>query len=143
MVWFAIRPYLLCGFVSCYDMRSGVSILLYTYFDYFIPDSILIYTITTTQHNTSIQTIQQHTKCPPNPKPLIAITPVCKMITAQTTGFGILLNNIVYRATAGRGLFAGLQDVKHYNVESGWAKRKSETAQPGILGSLWSRLTGL
>ncbi|KKK23715.1 hypothetical protein AOCH_006791, partial [Aspergillus ochraceoroseus] len=22
--------------------------------------------------------------------------------------------------TAGRGLFAGLQDVKHYNVESGW-----------------------
>ncbi|KUM59479.1 hypothetical protein ACN42_g7666 [Penicillium freii] len=47
------------------------------------------------------------------------------------------------RATAGRGLFAGLQDVKHYNVDSGWAKRKSETAQPGILGSLWSRLTGL
>ncbi|OQE13343.1 hypothetical protein PENFLA_c050G01150 [Penicillium flavigenum] len=47
------------------------------------------------------------------------------------------------RATAGRGLFAGLQDVKHYNVDHGWARRKSETSQPGILGSLWSRLTGL
>ncbi|OQE91112.1 hypothetical protein PENNAL_c0010G00767 [Penicillium nalgiovense] len=47
------------------------------------------------------------------------------------------------RATAGRGLFAGLQDVKHYNVDHGWARRKSETPQPGIFGSLWSRLTGL
>ncbi|KAJ5463355.1 hypothetical protein N7475_008299 [Penicillium sp. IBT 31633x] len=45
------------------------------------------------------------------------------------------------RATAGRGLFAGLQDVKHYNVESGWARRKSGE-QAGILGSLWHRLTG-
>ncbi|KAJ5971355.1 uncharacterized protein N7479_001273 [Penicillium vulpinum] len=47
------------------------------------------------------------------------------------------------RATAGRGLFAGLQDVKHYNVDHGWARRKSESAPPGILGSLWSRLTGI
>lgn len=36
------------------------------------------------------------TKCPPNPKPPIANTPVCKMTTAQTTGFGILLNSIAY-----------------------------------------------
>ncbi|CDM33050.1 hypothetical protein DTO013E5_5755 [Penicillium roqueforti] len=47
------------------------------------------------------------------------------------------------RATGGRGLFAGLQDVKHYNVDHGWARRKSETEQPGILGSIWSRITGL
>ncbi|CAG8009760.1 unnamed protein product [Penicillium olsonii] len=43
------------------------------------------------------------------------------------------------RPTLGRGLFAGLQDTKHYNVESGWARRKSTDSQPGILGSLWSR----
>ncbi|KAJ5855875.1 uncharacterized protein N7529_009819 [Penicillium soppii] len=46
------------------------------------------------------------------------------------------------RPTAGRGLFAGLQDTKHYNVESGWARRKSGDSQTGLLGSLWSRLTG-
>ncbi|KAJ5328842.1 hypothetical protein N7452_009232 [Penicillium brevicompactum] len=45
------------------------------------------------------------------------------------------------RPTLGRGLFAGLQDTKHYNVENGWARRKSDP-QPGLLGSLWSRLTG-
>ncbi|KAJ5781116.1 hypothetical protein N7457_006276 [Penicillium paradoxum] len=45
------------------------------------------------------------------------------------------------RATAGRGLFAGLQDVKHYNVESGWAARRPGE-QPGFLASLWTRLTG-
>ncbi|PTU23956.1 hypothetical protein P175DRAFT_0429765 [Aspergillus ochraceoroseus IBT 24754] len=43
--------------------------------------------------------------------------------------------------TAGRGLFAGLQDVKHYNVESGWAKRNPNEA-PGVLGSLFSRIFG-
>ncbi|KAJ5118094.1 hypothetical protein N7448_004259 [Penicillium atrosanguineum] len=46
------------------------------------------------------------------------------------------------RPTAGRGLFAGLQDTKHYNVESGWARRKSSTESTGILGSIWSRFTG-
>ncbi|KAJ5766187.1 uncharacterized protein N7511_003803 [Penicillium nucicola] len=46
------------------------------------------------------------------------------------------------RATAGRGLFAGLQDTKHYNVESGWARRKSTDSQTGFLGSIWGRLTG-
>lgn len=29
--------------------------------------------------------------------------------------------------------------MKHYNVDHGWARRKSETEQPGILGSIWSR----
>ncbi|XHG03367.1 hypothetical protein AWENTII_006677 [Aspergillus wentii] len=29
-------------------------------------------------------------------------------------------------ATSGRGLFAGLQDVKQYNVDHGWAKRTGE-----------------
>jgi hypothetical protein len=43
------------------------------------------------------------------------------------------------RATAGRGLFAGLQDTKHYNVESGWARRKSTDSQTGFLGSIWGR----
>ncbi|KAB8273200.1 hypothetical protein BDV30DRAFT_238851 [Aspergillus minisclerotigenes] len=42
-------------------------------------------------------------------------------------------------ATAGRGLFAGLQDVKHYNVENGWAKRTAANEQPGLIGLLWSR----
>ncbi|PIG83216.1 hypothetical protein AARAC_010772 [Aspergillus arachidicola] len=46
-------------------------------------------------------------------------------------------------ATAGRGLFAGLQDVKHYNVENGWAKRTAANEQPGLIGLLWSRITGL
>lgn len=40
--------------------------------------------------------------------------------------------------TAGRGLFAGLQDTKNYNVESGWAKRSNVESQ-GFLGSLLSR----
>ncbi|BAE55627.1 unnamed protein product [Aspergillus oryzae RIB40] len=43
------------------------------------------------------------------------------------------------QATAGRGLFAGLQDVKHYNVENGWAKRTAANEQPGLIGLLWSR----
>ncbi|KAB8266212.1 hypothetical protein BDV32DRAFT_143935 [Aspergillus pseudonomiae] len=41
------------------------------------------------------------------------------------------------QATAGRGLFAGLQDVKHYNVENGWAKRSAANEQPGLIGLLW------
>ncbi|KAJ5818801.1 hypothetical protein N7474_004392 [Penicillium riverlandense] len=45
-------------------------------------------------------------------------------------------------STAGRGLFAGLQDVKHYTVENGWARRKSGEAPSGLLNSLWSRVTG-
>ncbi|THC92430.1 hypothetical protein EYZ11_008096 [Aspergillus tanneri] len=40
--------------------------------------------------------------------------------------------------TAGRGLFAGLQDVKHYNVDHGWAKRTNEDSQ-GIFGFLFGR----
>ncbi|KAJ5555698.1 hypothetical protein N7535_008132 [Penicillium sp. DV-2018c] len=43
------------------------------------------------------------------------------------------------RATAGRGLFAGLQDVKHYNVERGWARRKSGDERVGLLGAIWHR----
>ncbi|KAE8140931.1 hypothetical protein BDV38DRAFT_279388 [Aspergillus pseudotamarii] len=43
-------------------------------------------------------------------------------------------------ATAGRGLFAGLQDVKHYNVENGWAKRTAANEQPGLIGLLWRSL---
>ncbi|KAJ5875262.1 uncharacterized protein N7473_012609 [Penicillium subrubescens] len=46
------------------------------------------------------------------------------------------------QATAGRGLFAGLQDVKHYNVDHGWARRKSGDAQTGLFGSLWNRFVG-
>ncbi|KAF7712805.1 Uncharacterized protein PECH_002611 [Penicillium ucsense] len=45
-------------------------------------------------------------------------------------------------ATAGRGLFAGLQDVKSYNVEQGWARRKSGDSQTGLLGSIWNRFIG-
>jgi hypothetical protein len=45
----------------------------------------------------------------------------------------------IQRATAGRGLFAGLQDTKHYNVESGWARRKSTDSQTGFLVSIWGR----
>ncbi|OQE26641.1 hypothetical protein PENSTE_c005G07041 [Penicillium steckii] len=44
-------------------------------------------------------------------------------------------------STAGRGLFAGLQDVKHYNVDHGWARRKSSD-NPGLLASFFSRFTG-
>ncbi|KAL4883787.1 hypothetical protein BJY04DRAFT_184397 [Aspergillus karnatakaensis] len=43
--------------------------------------------------------------------------------------------------TAGRGLFAGLQDTKHYHVDNGWAKR-DPYAQPGFFGSLFSRIFG-
>ncbi|KAJ5936603.1 hypothetical protein N7466_003053 [Penicillium verhagenii] len=43
-------------------------------------------------------------------------------------------------STAGRGLFAGLQDVKQYNVDSGWAARKSgNSQQTGFFGSFLSR----
>ncbi|KAJ6006758.1 hypothetical protein N7451_004702 [Penicillium sp. IBT 35674x] len=45
-------------------------------------------------------------------------------------------------ATAGRGLFAGLQDVKSYNVDNGWARRKSGDVQTGLFGSLWNRFVG-
>ncbi|KAJ5999993.1 hypothetical protein N7481_000402 [Penicillium waksmanii] len=45
------------------------------------------------------------------------------------------------RSTAGRGLFAGLQDTKHYNVDHGWARRKSEDS-PSLLASIFSRFTG-
>ncbi|RLM00689.1 hypothetical protein CFD26_104989 [Aspergillus turcosus] len=47
--------------------------------------------------------------------------------------------------TAGRGLFAGLQDVKHYNVDHGWAKRsegQSQGQSQGLFSFLWSRFTG-
>jgi hypothetical protein len=40
--------------------------------------------------------------------------------------------------TAGRGLFAGLQDVKHYNVDHGWAKRSQDQSR-GLFSFLWSR----
>ncbi|RDK44350.1 hypothetical protein M752DRAFT_274711 [Aspergillus phoenicis ATCC 13157] len=46
-----------------------------------------------------------------------------------------------HHPTAGRGLFAGLQDTKNYNVESGWAKRSNVESQ-GLLGSLLSRFIG-
>ncbi|KAL2818106.1 hypothetical protein BJX63DRAFT_429426 [Aspergillus granulosus] len=42
--------------------------------------------------------------------------------------------------TAGRGLFAGLQDQKHYQVDSGWAKRDNEA--PGLFAGLFSRIFG-
>lgn len=35
-------------------------------------------------------------------------------------------------------MFAGLQDVKHYNVDHGWAKR-DETPQSGLVAFLWNR----
>ncbi|PYI01839.1 hypothetical protein BO78DRAFT_401040 [Aspergillus sclerotiicarbonarius CBS 121057] len=43
--------------------------------------------------------------------------------------------------TAGRGLFAGLQDTKSYNVDSGWAKRSAGDNQ-GFFASLLSRFVG-
>ncbi|TQB75467.1 hypothetical protein MPDQ_002760 [Monascus purpureus] len=43
--------------------------------------------------------------------------------------------------TQGRGMFAGLQDVKHYNVDHGWAKR-DETPQSGLVAFLWNRIFG-
>ncbi|PKY07080.1 hypothetical protein P168DRAFT_324533 [Aspergillus campestris IBT 28561] len=44
-------------------------------------------------------------------------------------------------ATSGRGLFAGLQDVKQYNVENGFAAR-GEGHGTGLVGFLWSRIMG-
>ncbi|KAH1315605.1 hypothetical protein KXV22_005093 [Aspergillus fumigatus] len=52
-----------------------------------------------------------------------------------------LARNVAYHPTAGRGLFAGLQDVKHYNVDHGWAKRSQDQPQ-GLFSFLWSRFTG-
>ncbi|KAH8692134.1 hypothetical protein BGW36DRAFT_261804, partial [Talaromyces proteolyticus] len=49
-------------------------------------------------------------------------------------------NQGIRRNAAGRGLFSGLQDVKHYNVEGGWAHRqvveeqKREQGQSGFWG---------
>ncbi|KAL2831745.1 hypothetical protein BDW59DRAFT_139951 [Aspergillus cavernicola] len=43
--------------------------------------------------------------------------------------------------TAGRGLFAGLQDQKQYNVGDGWAKRNSSETQ-GLFGMFFSRFFG-
>ncbi|KAL4925508.1 uncharacterized protein BDV17DRAFT_294405 [Aspergillus undulatus] len=43
--------------------------------------------------------------------------------------------------TAGRGLFAGLQDQKQYNVGDGWAKRNAD-ASTGFLGWVWNRVFG-
>lgn len=46
------------------------------------------------------------------------------------------------RNAAGRGLFSGLQDMKRYNVERGWAKRHYEDesqSNGGILSWLWRR----
>ncbi|KAL4752165.1 hypothetical protein BDW72DRAFT_192301 [Aspergillus terricola var. indicus] len=40
--------------------------------------------------------------------------------------------------TAGRGLFAGLQDTKKYNVDHGWAKRNAD-ASTGLAGWLWNK----
>ncbi|KAJ9197307.1 hypothetical protein DTO164E3_5740 [Paecilomyces variotii] len=41
--------------------------------------------------------------------------------------------------TGGRGMFAGLQDAKHYNVEGGWAKRAPEE-RPGFFSWLYNRI---
>ncbi|KAL4969408.1 uncharacterized protein BDV14DRAFT_196224 [Aspergillus stella-maris] len=43
--------------------------------------------------------------------------------------------------TAGRGLFAGLQDQKQYNVGDGWAKRNAD-ASTGFLGWVWNKVFG-
>ncbi|KAI9367747.1 hypothetical protein BJX61DRAFT_277730 [Aspergillus egyptiacus] len=43
--------------------------------------------------------------------------------------------------TAGRGLFAGLQDVKSYHVDNGWAKRNPHE-NPGWVSLLLSRFIG-
>ncbi|KAL4872315.1 hypothetical protein BDV12DRAFT_162749 [Aspergillus spectabilis] len=40
--------------------------------------------------------------------------------------------------TAGRGLFAGLQDTKHYHVDNGWAKR-DPNGETGFFGWVFSR----
>ncbi|RWQ99991.1 hypothetical protein C8Q69DRAFT_44287 [Paecilomyces variotii] len=41
--------------------------------------------------------------------------------------------------TGGRGMFAGLQDAKHYNVEGGWAKRAPDE-RPGFFSWLYNRI---
>ncbi|KAL5044972.1 hypothetical protein BDW71DRAFT_94506 [Aspergillus fruticulosus] len=43
--------------------------------------------------------------------------------------------------TAGRGLFAGLQDMKKYNVDHGWAKRNADSST-GLGGWLWNKVFG-
>ncbi|KAJ9303147.1 hypothetical protein DTO271G3_521 [Paecilomyces variotii] len=43
------------------------------------------------------------------------------------------------RPTGGRGMFAGLQDAKHYNVEGGWAKRAPDE-RPGFFSWLYNRI---
>lgn len=48
-------------------------------------------------------------------------------------------NTLLQHRTGGRGMFAGLQDSKHYDVDSGWAKRAEET-QPGFFGWLYNRV---
>jgi hypothetical protein len=45
------------------------------------------------------------------------------------------------RRASGRGMFSGLQDVKHYNVEHGWARRDVDH-RPGFFGALWNNITG-
>ncbi|KAJ5641406.1 hypothetical protein N7490_005406 [Penicillium lividum] len=45
-------------------------------------------------------------------------------------------------ATAGRGLFAGLQDTKNYNVDNGWARRKSGDVQTGFFAAILNRFVG-
>lgn len=55
-------------------------------------------------------------------------------------------NHGTRRNAAGRGLFSGLQDVKHYNVEEGWAQRqvvdapeqKKGAAAGGAGGGFWA-----
>ncbi|KAL4893270.1 hypothetical protein BDV59DRAFT_201859 [Aspergillus ambiguus] len=44
-----------------------------------------------------------------------------------------------HHPTTGRGLFAGLQDVKSYNVDNGWAKRRPSETQSGLWNFLTSR----
>ncbi|OKL58589.1 hypothetical protein UA08_06083 [Talaromyces atroroseus] len=47
------------------------------------------------------------------------------------------------RNAAGRGLFSGLQDVKHYNVEGGWAGRQVvDDGQSSWFGWLGSFISG-
>ncbi|KAJ5660440.1 hypothetical protein N7507_006891 [Penicillium longicatenatum] len=62
------------------------------------------------------------------------------LFSYSTEHVGLMIS--VQHATAGRGLFAGLQDVKSYNVDSGWARRKSGDAQTGLFGSFLSRFLG-
>ncbi|KAL2003935.1 hypothetical protein VTN02DRAFT_1631 [Thermoascus thermophilus] len=45
------------------------------------------------------------------------------------------------RPTAGRGLFAGLQDVKNYSVDQGWAKRQTDARQ-GFFASVLNSIFG-